>query len=111
MEVDEDDIEQPSSSDNKATKKRFEVKKVRCQKPELLLFRNMHKILLTKFFCSIRSLCSGVPLHYGLGVRTNIFLYNFLFRIRIQDKKVALFQFLCVIAISVKIIQHNLNFE
>lgn len=29
MEVDEDDIEQPSSSDNKATKKRFEVKKVR----------------------------------------------------------------------------------
>lgn len=31
MEVDEDDIEQPSSSDNKATKKRFEVKKVKCQ--------------------------------------------------------------------------------
>lgn len=29
MEVDEDDIEQPSSSDNKATKKRFEVKKVK----------------------------------------------------------------------------------
>lgn len=33
MEVDEDDIEQPSSSDNKATKKRFEVKKVKCEKP------------------------------------------------------------------------------
>lgn len=29
MEVDEDDFEQPSSSDNKASKKRFEVKKVR----------------------------------------------------------------------------------
>lgn len=35
MEVDEDDIEQPSSSDNKATKKRFEVKKVGCQMQNL----------------------------------------------------------------------------
>lgn len=31
MEVDEEDFEQPSSSDNKASKKRFEVKKVKWQ--------------------------------------------------------------------------------
>lgn len=31
MEVDEDDFEQPSSSDNKGPKKRFEVKKVKWQ--------------------------------------------------------------------------------
>lgn len=33
MEVDEEDFEQPSSSDNKASKKRFEVKKVRRLRP------------------------------------------------------------------------------
>lgn len=31
MEVDEEDFEQPSSSDSKASKKRFEVKKVKWQ--------------------------------------------------------------------------------
>lgn len=40
MDVDEDEIEQPSSSDNKATKKRFEVKKVRCQMPKANKFHN-----------------------------------------------------------------------
>lgn len=40
MEVDEDDIEQPSSSDNKATKKRFEVKKVKKKKKQKSPLKN-----------------------------------------------------------------------
>lgn len=52
--------------------------------------------------------CSGVPLHYGLGVC--IFILISLFQR--SETTVALFQFLCVIAISVHIkITHNLNFQ
>lgn len=72
MEIDEDDFEQPSSSDNnKAPKKRFEVKKVSCSQ---YLFRCKdftNRILSSLFLFYF----SGAPLHYGLGVCIH-FLYN-----------------------------------
>lgn len=53
MEVDEEDFEQPSSSDNKASKKRFEVKKVKWQ--HLLISSFFY--LLFKKKCAMLSLC------------------------------------------------------
>lgn len=48
MEVDEEDFEQPSSSDNKASKKRFEVKKVKWQQFFSIGFA---KSIIFKFYC------------------------------------------------------------
>lgn len=50
MEVDEEDFEQPSSSDNKASKKRFEVKKVKWQK----LFLSANFVTRFDFICFLR---------------------------------------------------------
>lgn len=60
MEVDEDDFEQPSSSDNKAAKKRFEVKKVKW-KPSLFLYKERKKHFYFFFvFLLFYSDCNGV---------------------------------------------------
>ena len=68
MDVDEEEVELPSSSNAKGERKRFEVKKVIVQWFDDCL----HEIIASCFFIS------GMQLRYGPGVRSCTFCIFFL---------------------------------